>query len=303
MAVEARHEPMTVVLSIKATHHIHTDFVGAYMQEPGDAVVTDRAGHKAMFIYGRMARQRATGTTFYFNTEQLCRPGIGPSTRIRFVKSGTADRPTVYCDYSKENLKLLRAAAEADGTTCLSEERLVWLPIPYNPKEIEPLRRLVEARGSTHKFDVAVIGGSRHRTAVMARLRDAGVRVLNVTGWGMKRDANVVKAKVLLNVHLQPESNIFEAARCDRWVYAGMPVVSEACRGQAGLDVAGLVTFAADASVDRLVETVQGVLADWDAWESAFRGRWDKLQPALREARAARYRTFRRRYDDAVRQR
>ncbi|MEC7692938.1 MAG: hypothetical protein VX446_01020 [Bacteroidota bacterium] len=301
MSHERRHEPMTVVLSIKATHHIHVDFVGAYMQEPGDAVVTDRKGHKAMFIYGRMARDRATGSTFYFNTEQLCRPGIGPSTRIRFIKTGTAEKPHIYCDYSRENLKLLRAAAEAEGHGPLPEHQLVWLPIPYNPKEIEPLRLLVSERPTAFEFDVAVIGGSSHRTNVVERLKECGVRVLRVNGWGMKRDANVPKAKVLLNVHLQPESNIYEAARCDRWVFAGMPVLSEACRGQSDLDVADVVTFAERPDKECLVDMVKRVVQHWDTWQPAFLERWRKSMPALQKSRQTTYEIFRDRYDAAVR--
>lgn len=57
------------------------------------------------------------------------------------------------------------------------------------------------------------------------------VRVALIAGWGDDRDIDIAKCRKILNIHFQwsfvDKITIFEHVRCNRLLYAGIPVLSE----------------------------------------------------------------------------
>ena len=56
-------------------------------------------------------------------------------------------------------------------------------------------------------------------------------------GWGEARDKEIASCKLLLNIHHNNDYNIFDSIRCDRWIFAGMPVISETSEHCEYLDI------------------------------------------------------------------
>jgi len=68
---------------------------------------------------------------------------------------------------------------------------------------------------------------SERRLAILNGLLKAGLTVHCVTQFGLERDKRLARCRVLLNVHFSDDYTIFEQARCDVWLRAGVPVISE----------------------------------------------------------------------------
>jgi glycosyltransferase involved in cell wall biosynthesis len=120
---------------------------------------------------------------------------------------------TVY-DISKDNIRISKK-----GT---------FLPYVENPEETEKLKVLLQAE---KLYDIAVIGAqSEHRNTYVNTLRQAGFKVDYLNNiFGEDRDKKIGQCSVLFNVHSNKGLGIYESLRCERWKFAGMPVLSEEC--------------------------------------------------------------------------
>lgn len=81
------------------------------------------------------------------------------------------------------------------------------------------------------EYDIAFVGGvdTEKRSRVLQNLHERGLRVHHIERWGEDRDQEIAKCKILLNIHYDHDYTIFEAIRCERWIFAGMPVLTESC--------------------------------------------------------------------------
>ena len=73
---------------------------------------------------------------------------------------------------------------------------------------------------------------SRRRYDAIDAIVANGIKVHKVSGWGEQRDREIGKARILLNIHYSDTYNIYEALRCERWRFAGMPIISEPSASQ-----------------------------------------------------------------------
>ena len=89
-----------------------------------------------------------------------------------------------------------------------------------------------------------------------------------VSAWGDERDRLIAQGKVLLNIHCKKSFLIYESLRCDRWLFAGMPVVSENVPLADEIDVTPLMFLC---EYDQLVETVAMVLENYPACKERSR--------------------------------
>lgn len=125
--------------------------------------------------------------------------------------------PRVIIDYSDFNAKAYEAKVRAAV--------VVARPF-YRATDVDALRKLVAQ--TEKEYDLFFCGSlSVRRCAVFEALRHAGVAVHVVQHKGQKRDREAAKCKALLNIHAGPDYQVREALRIDRFVYAGMPVVTE----------------------------------------------------------------------------
>ena len=141
----------------------------------------------------------------YINVEQLSDPA-----RLNEYNSIIKDGIEIY-DYSRDNIRI-----SGKGT---------YLPYKENPAETAKLKSFMNVK---KEYLVATVGNmSNRRTDIIKNIVSNGIMVKQVSGWEDDRDREIGKAHILLNIHHSDTYNIYEAIRCERWRFAGMPIVSE----------------------------------------------------------------------------
>lgn len=148
----------------------------------------------------------------FINTEQLSDPA-----RFKEYNSMIRDGVEVY-DYSRDNIKI-----SGKGT---------YLPYRETKEEVAKLKGFLDVK---KEYDVAIVidasSSKRRFDAIEANIA-SGIKVHKVSGWGDHRDREIGKARILLNIHYSDTYNIYEALRCERWRFAGMPIISEPSASQ-----------------------------------------------------------------------
>jgi hypothetical protein len=147
----------------------------------------------------------------YFNTEQMTREE-SLKELLTFFK---IKRPLEVWDYSLENIKIL----EKEGV----HARHVPLQCPSWYTE-----KLKGFRSGKCEYDVGFCGWmSERRNQILTKLKELGLRVNIVQGYGDYRDKELAKCRVLLNIHYSTSYNIFEQSRCVPWMNLGVTIISE----------------------------------------------------------------------------
>jgi len=166
------------------------------------------------------------------NTEHLSNKGY-----LKYMKKYLSPQIDVY-DFSKKNIELLGRGYH----------------IPYkNDKNTENyLRSFIKQKKHA---DVCIVGNiSDRRKRIIENLSAQGITLDVIKNkFRIHRDARVGGCKLLLNVHMYDKNRIYEALRCERWRFAGMPIISETCMDEVP---EGIITC----DYDKIVETVKDVL-------------------------------------------
>lgn len=158
-------------------------------------------------------------------------------------------------DYSIENIKLME------------NNNIGYLPYQYNDSEVYKLK--IYNTIANKKYDVAFTGWiSDRRRLIIDKLRAKGITVLLINNkWEDDRDMEIASARLLLNIHYNENYNIYESIRCDRWIFAGMMVVSEDSIYNESLDINNLVIFE---KYDKLVDKVIEVINNYGKYNGEF---------------------------------
>jgi hypothetical protein len=125
-------------------------------------------------------------------------------------------------NYSDENAKIL-------SKNCVHANQMLTLPYISQEKEKKQLQTLLASTTKTHDF--AVVGAiTPRRSRIIATLRACNLTIQTIeNSWGFQRDCRIAECRALLNIHAHENYTVFEALRCNRWLAAGMMVVSESC--------------------------------------------------------------------------
>lgn len=203
-----------------------------------------------------------------FNTEQLSRNDI---MKHEYIKNAISSNIPII-DYSMQNSNIFKNFNKLSG----------YLPYQYNDNEIVTLQSLIN--NTKKEYDVAIIGTpSPYRTKIINELTKNNIKVNYMKEtFQNKRDLEISKAKILLNIHFNGEFKIYEHLRCDRWIFAGMLVISENTIDNDCLDVRDLVIFD---KYENLVGTVKNVLNEYDAHYNKFAKMSLRLIPNIIESR------------------
>jgi len=147
----------------------------------------------------------------FINTEQLSVP-----YKMEEYRSNLAKVTDLY-DYSLENIRILKSS-------------IPIIHVPYI-ENMEETCKLKEYMNVPKEFDVCIIGTwSYNRQNYVDLLKANGFRVDFMNqAFGDERDARIGKSKILLNVHYDAPFTVYENIRCERWRFAGMPVITEVC--------------------------------------------------------------------------
>jgi len=127
-------------------------------------------------------------------------------------------------DYSQTNLRILQNQG--------FDQKLIFMSYFDSEKEIKYLKNLQQ---EIKTFDFGIIHYTKQlycprRIEICETLKNLGFSVHIVDGFGEKRDAELGKCKVILNIHSTPTkepNRIFEHLRCNRLLYAGYKILSE----------------------------------------------------------------------------
>ena len=124
-------------------------------------------------------------------------------------------------DYSKKNIEVLNKHN-------IHNEYLEYV---YDEKEVLELKKINE---QPKLYDFGIIGYTPElpirRKNIVQQLRNKGFSVFIVCGFGKKRDFDLGKCKIILNIHQQSfnvECRTFEHLRCNRLLFAGFNILSE----------------------------------------------------------------------------
>lgn len=159
---------------------------------------------------------------FVLNTEQMTE-NDRYQRLVKHIKSGHQ-----IIDYSLTNLEILSLG-----------NRGLYLPYQNLKEENVKLNRYSEY----HKYQIAMIGEkSQRRMDIYNKLKDK-YDVLYVDGWDDIRDEQIGMCKILLNIHVNDNFQVFEHIRCDRWTFAGKLVISEYSMNMHNLDINNLVVW------------------------------------------------------------
>ena len=125
-------------------------------------------------------------------------------------------------DYSLSNIKILNNR---------DFKNTAHLPYIVTDKESDYLKDINNAEKT---FDFGLINWTNpptphRRQTVVEHLKKHGYTVNIVMGWGVNRDKELAKCKIILNIHgfYHETSRIFEHIRCDRLLGAGFKILSE----------------------------------------------------------------------------
>jgi hypothetical protein len=92
----------------------------------------------------------------------------------------------------------------------------------------EYLEKIINFRKQPRIYDIGFNGSmSQRRRFIVDSLREAGFSVLTSTSWGDARDLELSRCRALINIHFETTYRVFESARCEPWLSAGIPVISE----------------------------------------------------------------------------
>ena len=90
------------------------------------------------------------------------------------------------------------------------------------------LEKIINFRKQPHIYQIGFNGSmSQRRRFIVDSLRNAGFTVLHSSAWGDVRDTELSQCQILINIHFDTNYKVFESARCEPWLSAGVPVISE----------------------------------------------------------------------------
>ena len=190
-----------------------------------------------------------TKNMYLLNIEQLTKPYWN-----KYI-SNILNQNIKVIDYSYTNIKYL------------NNEYITHLPYQYTNQEIDNLKNMINNNNKI--YDVVLCGSiSEKRMYIYQSLINNGINVKYINdSFGEIRDIEISKSKILLNIHFDENYKIYESMRCDRWIFAGMLLISEVSIYYNMLDIRNLVIFE---KYDNLVDKVIDVVKNYDIYKSKF---------------------------------
>lgn len=146
--------------------------------------------------------------------------------------------------------------------------------LAYQPifSEIRKLRNM-----SVKEYDFVFVGTfSSSRSRVLQVLRSLGYSVKIVEGYKDIRDQELMKGKVLINIHFDHKYVVYESVRCDRLMFSGLMILSE--NSKDSNDLTGVVHFT-DLSefVTKAVELVKNYDTEYPKFLQLLEQKKDQL--------------------------
>lgn len=153
------------------------------------------------------------GPFILFNIEQLTRPKILDEVVARASQSDIVE----VWDYSAVNVEILRERG-------ISAKHV---PVKTTPQRIEQYRQLLNSQPKLYDVGFCGVVPDR-RMNLLQQMGEKGLRVLLLSNvYGKERDIQLARCKFQVNIHQTDDHKVFESVRCDPWLSAGQPILSE----------------------------------------------------------------------------
>jgi hypothetical protein len=149
----------------------------------------------------------------YMNTEQLSR-----KSELDKILSAQLTNVEEIWDYSLANVNILK------------EYNIQAKHVPLiSPKwYIEKLRLFRDPYIGKFEYYIGFCGAhTKRRTGIFQKLKDAGISLHIVKSLFYKKDEELAKCAILINIHCDEDYKIFESERCEPWLQLGVTVISE----------------------------------------------------------------------------
>ena len=147
-----------------------------------------------------------------YNTEQMTR-----QNKLEQVISKINNNKNIkeIWDYSKVNIQILNSKG-------ITNVKYVPLESPDSyVNKLKEYRKIID-------YDVGFSGTlSNRRLNILNKLRECGKSVNIIQKFGEDRDMELARCKILINIHYADDYMVFESARCEPWLKAGVTVISE----------------------------------------------------------------------------
>ncbi len=182
------------------------------------------------------------------NTEQL--------SRKNYQNIINSYNPLIYIiDYSISNLTFIH-----------NKYKKIYLPYQIHHNEIKNYDKI---------NDICMIYPykSQRRNNIIEKLKTRGINVNIISGFLGNRDKELLKYKILLNIHYDEDYKIFEELRCNRCVYNKMIVITEKSLFD---DIYLLKKHLIICNYDEIVEKVIEVLNNYDFYYNYLFQSFDK---------------------------
>ena len=175
---------------------------------------------------------------YVLNTEQMSNPDIR-----REIEQISEEIEII--DYSQTNIRHLLEI----------KKKAHYLPYMVNRSEILDLPKTK---------DVAIIGwwDSSYRMNILSDLAQIGIDCNQIVGFDRDRDDELFRHRILVNIHFNECSRIFEQMRCNRCILNRMIVISEKSDD---IDYE-LRSYMIECEYSEIAEKTRDVLANYDAY-------------------------------------
>ena len=170
---------------------------------------------------------------YLLNTEQLTR-----TICLNYIKSISNNFTII--DYSKENIYIMKN----NGIT-----NTLYFPYIYNPDENYNYKKIYNICG------ISMYNASRRKN-FMNYMKFKNIDIKNIIGWNEKRDNELFRYKIILNISASKHYNIFETIRCYRCLFNKMIVISEEKYKQDLIDYSEHILFAKITDIPELIKKV-----------------------------------------------
>ena len=141
---------------------------------------------------------------------------ISEETEKKIISQSSIIRGYRIIDYSIGNIKIL-------NTYNFPNNKIFYLPYQVNYEEIQE-------KNSVRHLNICSITpeSSTHRKYVYYTIKSFELtEITPVSGFLKERDNQILKHKILLNIHFNPSYSTYESIRCDRLIFNKVIIFSE----------------------------------------------------------------------------
>lgn len=228
------------------------------MKELGDSV---------LIYVSILPRKLSSKVEYYLNIDQfLHTPNLVWGKHYDLILQG--EFPML--DYSRENIEILKKY-----DLCRSS---LFIPYIYNPNDT-----IFKVGNIKKEYDVCLLGSDTERRIQMYRmLQSHNINVINVTNkFGIDRDIEICKSKILLNIHAFDNSDILESIRCYPAIFNKIIVLSENSNYDKSILINDMILYA---EYDDIPNMIKKILSSYeDTYNTIFNENPNKLNEAIEQ--------------------